>query len=59
MASMHRAVCLEGATPDFQTNCNEVGSQLPHNAHISTVSCLINPGERNYVLEVSVRLQNG
>ena len=30
---------------------------LPHNAHISTASCLNNPGERNDVLEVSVRVQ--
>ena len=28
-------------------NCNEVGSQLPYNAHISMASCLNNPGERN------------
>ena len=39
-------------------NCNEVGSQLPHNAHISMVSCLNNPGERNDVLEDSVHVQN-
>ena len=39
-------------------NCNEVGSQLPHSARISTASCLNNQGERNDVLEVSVRVQN-
>ena len=36
-------------------NCNEVGS---HEAHISTASCLNNPGERNDVLVGSVRVQN-
>ena len=36
-------------------NCIEVDS---HEAHISTASCLNNPGERNDVLVVSVRVQN-
>ena len=39
-------------------NCNKVGIQLPHDAHISTASCLNNTGERNDVLVVSVRVQN-
>ena len=39
-------------------NCNEVGSQLPHRAHISRASCLKNTAERNDVLVFSVRVQN-
>ena len=60
VASMHRAVCFEGATQltSKLDNCNEVGTQLPHSAHISTASCLNDSGERNDVLEVSVRIQN-
>ena len=35
-------------------NCNEVGSQLPHRAHISRASCLKNPAVRNDALVFSV-----
>ena len=54
-------VMREGVTPDVTStlvNRNEVGSQLPHRYHISRSSCLKNPGERNYVLEFSVCVQN-
>ena len=34
-----RVVYVEGATSKVD-NCNEVGSQLPHRAHISRASCL-------------------
>ena len=54
-------VLCECATPDVTStlvNCNEVGSQLPHRSHISGSSCLKNQGERNYLLESSIRLQN-
>ena len=60
-STMSKVVCLGGATPDFTfilDNCNKVGIQLPHDAHISTASCLNNTGEQNDVLVVSVREQN-
>ena len=58
-SSMPRVVCLKVRLPTSKLdNCNEVGSQLPHNAHISTASCLNNPCGQNDVLEVSVRVQN-
>ena len=59
MASLSSCLVLcEGATPDVTStlvNCNELGSQLPHRSHISMSSCLKNPGERNDVLEPSIR----
>ena len=56
---MPPVVCLKVRLPTSKLdNYNEVGSLLPHNAHISTASCLNNPGERNDVLEVSVCIQN-
>ena len=53
-------VFFEGATiPTSKLdNCNDVGSQLPHRAHISRASCLKNPGERNDILEFCVHVQN-
>ena len=54
-------VLCECATPEVTStlvNCNEVGSQLPHRTLISRSSCLKKPGERNGVLEFSIRLQN-
>ena len=59
-------VLYECASPDVTftlVNGNEVGtelsgSQLPLRSHISRSSCLKNPGERNDVLESSIRLQN-
>ena len=54
-------VLCECATPEVTStlvNCNEVGSQLPHRTLISRSSYLKKPGERNDVLEFSIRLQN-
>ena len=54
-------VLYECATPDVTStlvNCNEVGSPLPHRSHISRASRLKNPGERNDVLEFSIRVLN-
>ena len=54
-------VLYECATPDIIStlvNCNEVGSPLPHRSHISRSSRLKNPGERNDVLEFSIRMLN-
>ena len=54
-------VLRECATPEVTStpeNCNEVGSQLPHRTLISRSSCLKKPGERNDVLEFSIRLRN-
>ena len=53
-------VLCEGATrspvvTSTLVNCNEVGSQLPHRSHSSMSSCLKNPGERNDVLDSSIR----
>ena len=56
-------VLCECATPEVTStivNCNEVTSQLPHRSHISRSSYFKNPapGERNYVLEFSIRVLN-
>ena len=60
VASMQRAECLDHATPVLPNLIIAMKSvsQLPHNAHISTASYLNNPGERNDVIEVNVRVQN-
>ena len=56
-----RCVLCERATSEVTStlvNCNEVGCQLPHRTLISRSSCLKKLGERNDVLEFSIRLQN-
>ena len=54
-----RIVWMCDSRHHFHTfNCNEVGSPLPHRSHISRSSCLKNPGERNDVLEFSIRVLN-
>ena len=50
--------CATSEVTSTLVNCNEVGSQLPQRTLISRSSCLKNPGERNDVLEFSIRLQN-
>ena len=50
--------CATSEVTSTLVNCNEVGSQLPHRTLISRSSCLKKPGERNDVLEFSIRLQN-
>ena len=54
-------VLYECATPDITStlvNCNEAGSPFPHRSRISRSSRLKNPGERNDVLEFSIRVLN-
>ena len=42
--------------PSDVENWNEIGSQLPHRAHISRASCLKNPAEPNDILVFSARI---
>ena len=50
--------CATSEVTSTLVNCNEVDSQLPHRTLISRSSCLKKPGERNDVLQFSIRLQN-